>query len=101
MSHGVGLIATERQRQIDAEGYDATHDVQHTDGSLARAAAAYALQGSSPDLRIQDAAAWLWPWNRNEYNPAPDPIRNLVRAGALIAAEIDRLYAAGEEGGPR
>lgn len=32
-------IAAERQRQIDAEGFDAAHDDEHTDGELANAAA--------------------------------------------------------------
>lgn len=33
-----------------------------------------------------------WPFNRKEWKPSSDPIRNLVKAGALIAAEIDRLH---------
>jgi hypothetical protein len=35
-----------------------------------------------------------WPWNDDDWKPSPDPIRNLVKAGALIAAEIDRLQGA-------
>jgi hypothetical protein len=33
----------------------------------------------------------FWPWDQDWWKPSPDPIRNLVKAGALIAAEIDRL----------
>lgn len=36
-----------------------------------------------------DTAAW--PWDENWWKPSLDPIRNLVKAGALLAAEIDRL----------
>ena len=32
-----------------------------------------------------------WPWSPEGWKPSPDPVRNLVKAGALIAAEIDRL----------
>lgn len=32
-----------------------------------------------------------WPWATDWWKPSDDPITNLVRAGALIAAEIDRL----------
>jgi hypothetical protein len=32
-----------------------------------------------------------WPWDLSWLKPSPDPKHNLVKAGALIAAEIDRL----------
>jgi hypothetical protein len=32
-----------------------------------------------------------WPWDEKWWKPSTNPIRNLVKAGALIAAEIDRL----------
>jgi len=32
-----------------------------------------------------------WPFSSEWWKPAQDPIRNLVKAGALIAAEIDHL----------
>ena len=35
-----------------------------------------------------------WPWDRS-WKPSADPIRNLGRARALSAAEIDRLTRAG------
>jgi hypothetical protein len=39
-----------------------------------------------------------WPkeWNVDWWKPSDDPIRNLVKAGALIAAEIDRLQRKAE-----
>lgn len=77
-STSVEMIGQERHRQIVDEGYGEAHDYYHGDGSLARAAAAYALED-----------AGLWPWG-DGWN-LKDRVRNLVRAGALIAAEIDRL----------
>lgn len=96
MKKGIELIAEERQRQIDVEGYDAMHDRHHTPQVLCRAAMGYALHEDSSKL-VADAAGNLWPWNKKFYKPK-DHLRNLVRAGALIAAAIDRLQAQkGEE----
>lgn len=97
---GVELIAAERERQITEEHWTPTHDRIHADGELAQAAMLYACP---PDLRQrsydltpepQTGARLLdlyWPkgW---DFKPTPaDRIRELVKAGALIAAEIDRL----------
>lgn len=76
---GIDLIAAERERQVSQEGYSAEHDQNHDDGSLAQAAACYCV-GSH--------VVW-WPW-KDGYKPR-DRISNLAKAGALIAAEIDRL----------
>jgi hypothetical protein len=35
--------------------------------------------------------SYSWPWDAEWWKPSPDSVRNLVKAGALIAAEIDRL----------
>ncbi len=90
---GVELIRAERHRQICDEGYLPDHDDAQTDGSIASAAAAYAAR-SLPDWR-PDVVSLLWPWHIKYWKPAP-PIRMLVKAGALIAAEIDRRLRAGE-----
>ncbi len=88
-AHGADLIRKERQRQIEVEGYDAMHDRHHTPWELCRAAVGYALH-EDPSKLISNAAANLWPWNKEFWKPK-DQLRNLVRAGALIAAAIDRL----------
>jgi hypothetical protein len=97
---GAELIAAERKRQIEKEGYSATHDDMHEhSGQLAAAAITYAdtaliQQCWTPDAHereITDAMVSRWPWEEEAFKPAPEPIRNLVKAGALIAAEIDRL----------
>lgn len=90
---GASLIAAERQRQITAEGWTPEHDDEHGDGELVQAAACYALP---PHYRVFDedaSAPQDWPWDAEWWKPG-DRIRELVKAGALIAAEIDRLRRA-------
>ena len=94
---GVELIAAERRRQIEIEGRTAEHDARHWDDALARAAVCYAIPPSERPLFSSDPPR-LWPWLKVEWKPVPnDRVRELVKAGALIAAEIDRLQAQGEK----
>lgn len=101
--NGVELIAAERQRQIDQEGWTPEHDDGHLKGELAAAAVCYAdeafVQSYEPWSRREDAIAPCgWPFDTLDFwKPSDDPIRNLVKAGALIAAEIDRLQRTKEE----
>jgi hypothetical protein len=91
---GLDLIAAERQRQIE-KGYDAEHDDLHDSFTLPRASVAflYAAKGMAV------AAAGFWPWPLNPLNPKLTPIELLTRAGAMVAAEIDRRLR--EEEGPQ
>jgi hypothetical protein len=102
MKTGTQLIAEERARQISEEGWSAYHDETHIEGQLAYAGASYALYhalkttfppASFKKLKLEDQATKEWPWDREWWKPSKDPIRNLAKAGALIAAEIDRLQA--------
>ncbi len=79
-------IAAERRRQIDVEGWTADHDLQHPNGELAEAAAAYALADGPDAPLVIDG----WPWEARWWKPK-DRRRNLIRAAALIVAEIERL----------
>jgi hypothetical protein len=96
---GAELIADERKRQIEVEGWSAEHDDQiHRPGDLALAGAVYALHmvgtlDSGPwGEKIRCCAESNWPWDSRRWKPTPeDPIRQLAKAGALIAAAIDRL----------
>lgn len=82
------LIAAERQRQIEVEGYTSEHDAQHA-GDLARAAACYALPSYR---RVGGSVPAGWPWGAADWKPTPDDrVRELAKAGALIVAEIERL----------
>jgi len=90
----IELIATERQRQIEQEGWTPEHDRQHTKEQLALAAVCYALPDSFKTLLLP----MMWPFGPEWWKPCPeDRKRELIKAAALLAAEIDRLRA--EEGG--
>lgn len=93
MSFGLELIAEERQRQIESEGWSDDHDDTHDGEQLARAAVCYATPKFWRSCMVIDL---MWPWNKSWWKPSPDNrIRELVKAGALIAAEIDRLHRKG------
>jgi hypothetical protein len=87
-------VMDERQRQISVEGWTPEHDDAHYDEALAFAAAC--LVTAYPG----DAPPAVWPWDRSFWKPK-DRRSNLVRAGALILAEIERLDRAekAKEGG--
>lgn len=91
---GIELIAAERQRQIEQEGWSASHDDAHRGGDLALAAARYALHDVKGRPEAHRTVNRAWPWASMWWKPNTDPVRNLVKAGALIAAEIDRLQRA-------
>ncbi len=84
-SHGAETIHVERLRQITDEGWTARHDDKHVNGEMIAAAIAYL--SCPPD----DTPPGCWPWDATWWKPSPDLRRNLVKAGALIAAEIDRI----------
>lgn len=93
---GVLLIAQERVRQLEEEGWNEAHDDVHSSGQMANAAATYAHCAADqaagytgPFVSVPSS----WPWDTKWFKPK-DQLRNLVRAGALIAAEIDRVQRA-------
>lgn len=91
---GAELIAAERQRQVDAEGWTLEHDDEHDMADLTRAAMCYADKAAAQvvdNVRYSGDVRPAWPWDQGWWRPSTDPVRNLVKAGALIAAEIDRL----------
>ena len=93
LNTGAGLIVNERIRQVEDEGWTVEHDVEHhTSGQLAVAGACYALAEDARVAYKDDLIPSFWPWDQEWWKPTPDdPIRELAKAGALIAAEIDRL----------
>jgi len=93
---GSELIAAERVRQVTEEGYDSTHDAGHAD-ELADAAASYAQASAWRGCRETQNPPPMWPWSIAAWKPTPrDRVRELVKAGALIAAAIDALAEEGE-----
>lgn len=91
---GILLIAAERNRQIVELKYDAARDIRYKYGELALAALCYAAP-ENIYINRGDAFVGPWPWTRSEapfyQTETAKKIRNLAIAGALIAAEIDRL----------
>lgn len=89
----------ERRRQIEIEGWSAGHDAEHGDGSLLVVAMFYFRHGAGLSLPMRPVSdEWVackrvpigWPWAAEWWKPKT-PARDLVRAGALCLAEIDRL----------
>ncbi len=95
-------VQAERRRQITAEGWTPEHDDEHSHGQMARAAACYALAGSSApnDGTAALLVSLAWPWDEQWWKPSTAR-RDLIKAGALILAEIERIdRVAASQGGP-
>lgn len=94
-------IAAERRRQIEVEGWTPAHDDAHGKGEMAQAAALYA---TPPDKRRRCAdprygmEGWPSSWHPCWWKPKSRR-RDLVRAAALIVAEIERLDRLERKGG--
>lgn len=87
----LSLIEEERQRQVSEEGWTPEHDGQHVCEELATAASIYAMPKRLRLYRCDAESPFCWPW-MDYWKPTPDDrIRELVKAGALIVAEIERL----------
>ncbi|MFU1923053.1 ead/Ea22-like family protein, partial [Klebsiella pneumoniae] len=80
-------VQAERRRQITAEGWTPEHDDEHSHGQMARAAACYALAGSSApnDGTAALLVSLAWPWDEQWWKPST-PRRDLVKACALALA---------------
>ncbi|WP_175649925.1 hypothetical protein [Pseudomonas sp. Marseille-P9899] len=95
-SVGAKDLLTERRRQVRVEGYTLEHDDQYTEGQLAEAASSYAFWAEHcehypenlDDLRIKPPATW--PWAPEHWKPTSQRLM-LIKAGALILAELERL----------
>lgn len=81
-------VIAERRRQVEKEGWTAAHDDKHSSGDLSAAAGCYALFSEShPDVGRPPPQ---WPWAREWWKPQGYR-RDLVRAAALLLAEIERV----------
>lgn len=108
-SKAIHDVVTERRRQVAEEGWLPEHDDAHSGGELALAGGWYAFNSvyRGPDCigNVADGdceanslfrarrghGAYQWPWGMSWWKPSEDPRRDLVKAGALILAEIERL----------
>lgn len=103
MSNALADILEERRRQVDGYGWSSESDDNYKAGELARAGGIYALvagadatdyRNARDGYRLNDylQAVWdhYWPFERSWWKPT-DRRRDLVKAAALIIAEIERL----------
>ena len=98
-------VLAERRRQVEAEGFAYELDDERGNGSLILAAVSYATnaavrvqlvqQGMPADVIDQNSASAgvprTWPWQASWWKPAGGTRRILVKAAALLIAEIERL----------
>jgi hypothetical protein len=94
MKIGIELIAEERLRQINVEGWTKEHDLNHNDEELSYAAAAYALPEKLRIFFVDNNIhrSDFFPFEKRWWKPSPDNrIKELAKAGALIAAQIDNI----------
>lgn len=85
----ISEIQAERHRQRWDEGWTQEHDDAHDKGEMAAAAACYALN-AVPERFADGVVPIFWPWSREWWKPKSRR-RDLVRAAALIVAEIERM----------
>lgn len=90
-------VMGERIRQMAAEGWTTALDDLYVDGEMCAAAACYTLCGSGWERKMLSPMSMLWPWSKKWWKPT-DRRRDLVKAGALILAEIERLDRAACKG---
>lgn len=116
MKAAIELISEKCKSNVEKHGYTAQHDNTHVGGELSQAAACLAdvssamVRGASADelkfayVGFDAGVSWPWPktnedadtLGEEEYMPIDENvIENLVNAGALIVAEIDRLRRIG------
>ena len=101
---GAERITAERKRQIEEEGWTAEHDRRHSPQDLIAAGIRYAFEAGREGLMASDAYGFQsevpWPWDEYWWKPCPhvggliakeDAERMLEKAGALMAAAIDRM----------
>lgn len=106
--HIILEIARERERQMAVEGWTREHDDTHSRGEMAAAAASYAInhhahllpefanpnhinacEGPTLHTTMVHANA-VWPWSNKWWKPK-NSRRDLIRAAALLVAELERL----------
>ena len=103
MSSAATDVVAERARQISQEGWTIEHDDEHDPGVLASGACAYSLHAadvlfphSQGDGGWGESPPHMWMWSAEWWRPTT-PRRDLVKAGALILAEIEKLDRAVEK----
>lgn len=83
VNKAVNDVLAERQRQIDVKGWTPEHDDTYTCGELAAAAISYIEPAEAENY-------WPVDWHDDSFRPS-DERRNIVKATALLLAELERL----------
>lgn len=81
-------VIAERQRQRSVEGWTSEHDDGYSNGELAMAAICYINETGT--VNRNGGKPWGWPWDASWWKPDARR-RNLVKACALVLAEIERI----------
>ena len=95
-------VLTERRRQVEVEGWTPEHDDGHALGEMVLAAISYLLAADclrSVGHVSRDVLPHYWPWAKAWWKPGSIR-RMLVKAAALIIAEIERLDRAAASDAP-
>lgn len=94
------LVAAERARHLNEEGWTPENDDLYVNEELPRAAAEYLLvQDFRNNTEHEEVGpSFNWPWRHTFFKPSPgDRKRELVKAASLVLAEIERLQRAEEQ----
>ena len=99
-SKAISDVLLERNRQVEKEHYSLDHDDEYVNNELIRAADSYAQHvigrgwvhdsNFGPEVYQSEEAPDLWPWDQDFWKPE-NPRKDLVRAAALLIAEIERI----------
>lgn len=91
---GAELISNEYNRHFQSGERSPELDPAHANGEMMIAAACYLLHETG-NVYFHPAGGlppMAWPWESKWWKPAQgDRVQDLVKAGAFIAAEIDRI----------
>jgi len=90
---GIELIAKERREQIEKHGFTAEHDKQNSKGEMIDAAL-FLLSGEEDYFPATWDERWMYKFKAAIKQQS---FKSFIVAGALIAAEIDRLQAVEEK----
>lgn len=105
LSRALVDVIAERRRQVEGEVWLPSHDDSHRRGEMIMAAVAYGTNAAvqirmaedgwpAEQIVLKSEAAGppsLWPWSRSWWKPKGGARRILVKAAALLIAEIERL----------
>lgn len=90
LSKGTCDVLAERARHTTALNWSAEHDLGYKNHELVKAAMSYADPlAATPEHKETPPKANLWPWELKWWRPSSYR-RNLIKAIALLLAELDR-----------